>query len=548
MSSSSHTSREISLGDSDLLVIISDHASNYAYANEAFLKLRNWTWDEIKGTPTSRERSIGNPHQMMQDMILTVRARKPWTGIYRNTLDNGDYFYSRVNMSPLSANGKYAGVLIVHSKPSHEELERIRPMYARLLDPKEDLLFRHGQVFNNNLLGKFRLKMRGYGLRAHVWGGMLAVGAVSYLSLFFSYDDIFSTGMVVATTCTLSAIGAGGAYIVQKIVLPIRETVKFANKIAAGDLSSQQHNLRPDEIGDVFRALTQMNVNIRATVQDVRGGIHLMDTATADIATGAQDLSSRTDSQASNLAQTAASTDQMNATVRKNSEMALKASQVATAANSSAESGGAAVTSVVSTMRDISQSSKQMAEIIGAIDAIAFQTNILALNAAVEAARAGEQGRGFAVVAAEVRNLAQRSAQSAKEVRTLISEIIDKVDNGFQQVNSAGKTIEGVVGQARTVTDLVNNIATATTEQSDGINQINQAIAELDQMTQQNASLVQQSTSAAESLRQQASRLVDVVGVFKLSEHEAVKTFSTVDAATAERARIEYAQRFGLKR
>jgi aerotaxis receptor len=547
MSSTSHTPREIELGDSDLLVSISDSAGKYTYANEAFLKIRNWKWEDVKGRESARERSDGNPNQMMQDMILTMRVRKPWTGIYRNNLDNGDFFWSRVNMSPLSANRKYAGVLVVHSKPQREEVEQIKRVYARMLDRNSNLMFRHGRVFRNNLLGKARLRISELGLRVHIWGGMLALGAVAYVSLAFGYKELFGLPMVIATTCTLGAIGAAGAYIVQKIVLPLRQAVKFANKIAAGDLSSKQGSHRYDEIGDVFRALTQMNVNVRATVQDVRGGIHLMNSATSEIATGTQDLSARTDSQASNLAQTAASTDEMNATVRNNSEMAHKASEAATAANEAAESGGKAVGSVVTTMRDISQSSKQMAEIIGAIDAIAFQTNILALNAAVEAARAGEQGRGFAVVASEVRNLAQRSAQSAKEVRVLISEIIDKVDNGFQLVNSAGKTIESVVGQARTVTNLVNHIATATSEQSSGINQINDAITQLDHMTQQNAALVQQSTTSAESLRQQTARLVDVVGVFKLSEQEAASMHSSADDAVSKQYVTQYAQRFGLK-
>jgi aerotaxis receptor len=545
---SNASSREIVLGDSDLLVSISDSANHYAYANEAFLKIRNWKWEDIQGQSSSQERSDGNPPQVMQDVILTIRRRKPWTGIYRNTLDNGDYFWSRVNMSPLYVGEKYAGVLVVHSKPTAAELNYTQQMYEKLLNAKDGLMFRYGKAFETNLLGKLQLWYRSVGLRAHIWGGMLALGAVSYVSLALGYKELLGMPMVIATICTLSAIGAAGAYIVQKIVLPMRETVKFANRIAAGDLSSQQHSYRSDEIGDVFRALTQMNVNIRATVQDVRAGIHLMNSATSDIASGTQDLSSRTEGQANNLAQTAASTNQMNVTVRNNSEMARKASEVASAANESAESGGSAVTSVVATMRDISQSSKKMAEIIGAIDAIAFQTNILALNAAVEAARAGEQGRGFAVVASEVRNLAQRSAGSAKEVRTLISEIIDKVDNGFQLVNSAGKTIEGVVGQARTVTHLVNNIATATSEQSSGIGQINEAIARLDQMTQQNAVLVQQSTSSAESLRQQAARLVDVVGVFKLTQQEAAAKYASVDDADALKSRIAYAQRFGLKR
>jgi len=548
MSSSVPISREIELGESDLLVSISDSAGNYTYANEAFLKIRNWKWENIKGTSSSREKSDGNPNQMMQDMILTMRARKPWTGIYRNNLDNGDYFWSRVNMSPLSANRKYAGVLVVHSKPSREEVEQIKRIYARMLDRNSNLMFRGGRTFKNNLLGRIRLRISELGLRAHIWGGMLVLGAVSYVSLAFGYKDLLGMPMVIATTCTLGAIGAAGTYIVQKIVLPLHKTVKFANKIAAGDLSSKLSSHRYDEIGDVFRALTQMNVNVRATVQDIRGGIHQMNSATSEIATGTQDLSVRTDNQARNLAQTAASTDEMNATVRNNSEMAHKASEVATAANEAAESGGAAVGSVVATMRDISQSSKKMAEIVGVIDAIAFQTNILALNAAVEAARAGEQGRGFAVVSNEVRNLAQRSAQSAKEVRVLIAEIIDKVDNGFQLVNSAGKTIESVVGQARTVTGLVNSIATATSEQSSGINQINDAILQLDHMTQQNAALVQQSTSSAESLRQQAARLVDVVGVFKLSEQEAASMVRSTDEATSKQYVTQYAQRFGLTR
>ncbi|HTE39878.1 MAG TPA: methyl-accepting chemotaxis protein [Steroidobacteraceae bacterium] len=539
---------EIALGDSDLLVSISDSAGNYAYANEAFLAIRHWKWEDIKGTSSSTERSDGNPQQMMQDMILTVRKRKPWTGIYKNTLDNGDYFWSRVNMSPLYVGDKYAGVLIVHSKPSQAELEYIKPIYSQLLASDSQHVFRYGRMFETNFVGKLQVWHRSVGLRAHIWGGMLVVGAVAYLSLAFGYKDLFGLPMVIAATCTLGAIGAAGAYIVQKIVLPFRETVKFANRIAAGDLSTQQSSFRSDEIGDVFRALTQMNVNLRATVQDVRAGIHLMNSATSDIASGTQDLSNRTEGQATNLAQTAASTNQMNVTVRNNSEMARKASEVASAANVSAESGGTAVSSVVTTMRDISQSSKKMADIVGTIDAIAFQTNILALNAAVEAARAGEQGRGFAVVASEVRNLAQRSAASAKEVRTLIAEIIDKVDNGFQLVNTAGKTIEGVVGQARTVTHLVNTIATATSEQSSGIGQINEAIAQLDKMTQQNAVLVQQSTTSAESLRQQAARLVDVVGVFKLSEQEAAARYSAVDSAEAFKNRAAYAQRFGLKR
>jgi aerotaxis receptor len=548
MSEQNRVPREIELGESDLLVLTGDAAGNYAYANETFLKIRNWQWSDIKGTPTAKEKNDGNPLQLMQDLVVTVRAKKPWTGIYKSTCDNGDYFWTRINLSPLFSNGKYAGYLIVHSKPAREEVEQIKPIYARMLQPNSNLILRFGRVYKNNAWGRIQMWVRDLGLKASIWSVMAVLSLVGMMGLAAVSGDLLGTTFLLAAASLLTTIAGVGTYLYRTIVEPLKETARLANQIAAGDLSSQKRSARGDEIGDVMRALTQMNVNLRATVQDVREGINVMNFATADIAVGTQDLSARTESQASSLAQTAASTDQMHATVRHNSEMAGKASAAAAAANAAAASGGNAVASVVATMRDITQSSKKMAEIVGAIDGIAFQTNILALNAAVEAARAGEQGRGFAVVAAEVRNLAQRSLLSSKEIRALIAEIVAKVDNGFQLVNSAGKTIESVVGQAGTVTELVNHIANATSEQSSGIGQINQSVAQLDHMTQQNAALVKQSTASAESLRQQAERLVDVVGVFKISGKETAAMYNAVDKAAALEAQVRHAQKIGLKR
>ena len=547
ISEQSHAPREIELGESDLLVLMGDPAGNYMYANESFLKIRNWQWSDLKGTSVAKQHGDGNPDQLLQDFILTTRAKKPWSGIYKNTCDNGDVYWSRLNLSPLFSDGKYAGYLIVHSKPTQEEVEKIKPVYARMFDRNSNLVLRYGRVYSANAWGKLAMWMRDLGLKRPIGGAMSLLSAVGVTTLVGGYDDVFGAPFLMAAAVLLGSTAAGGAYLYHAIVSPLKQAAQLASQIAAGDLSSQQRSDRGDEIGDVIRSLTQMNLNLRATVQDVREGVNVMQVATADIATGTQDLAVRTEAQASSLAQTAAATEQMNANVHENSKMAGKASAAATAANAAAHSGGNAVASVVTTMQDIAQSSRKMAEIVGVIDSIAFQTNILALNAAVEAARAGEQGRGFAVVAAEVRNLAQRSAKSAKEIRVLIAEIVAKVDNGSRLVNSAGKTIQSVVGQAGTVTELVNHIASATSEQSAGIGQINQSVAQLDHMTQQNAALVRQSTASAESLRQRAEMLVDMVKVFKLWDKETAAMYETVDAAAALAMRMKHAQNVGLK-
>jgi methyl-accepting chemotaxis protein len=240
--------------------------------------------------------------------------------------------------------------------------------------------------------------------------------------------------------------------------------------------------------------------------------------------------------------------EQINATVRNNADTARQASSVAATACDAAETGGRVVGEVIATMEGITKSSKQIAEIIGVIDSIAFQTNILALNAAVEAARAGEQGRGFAVVAAEVRSLAQRSATSAKEIRGLISDSVSRVSDGSKLVNEAGKTIDDIVLQVRKVSELVGHISNASNEQSSGIGQINQAVTHLDQMTQQNAALVEQSTASAESLSEQATRLVDVVRVFKLSAAENEALYKTISSKEARDAQVSAAKTVGLHR
>ena len=311
-----------------------------------------------------------------------------------------------------------------------------------------------------------------------------------------------------------------GAYgLIRSIVKPLSQANRLAARIAEGDLSTTLESDRQDEFGELLRSLVAMSQSLAQTVARVRQSTDSIALASSEIAAGNNDLSVRTEQTSSNLQQSASALDNLTNTVQHSAQSAQQASSLAASASLVAEKGGAVVQQVVSTMDEIQTSSKRIADIIGVIDGIAFQTNILALNAAVEAARAGEQGRGFAVVAGEVRSLAQRSAEAAREIKTLISASVERVENGTRLVTDAGQTMGDIVSSVRRVTDMIGEITAAANEQSGGIAHVNQAVASLDQMTQQNAALVEQSAAAAQSLREQAEQLAQVVGTFKMAGH-----------------------------
>nr|WP_315496299.1 methyl-accepting chemotaxis protein [uncultured Rhodoferax sp.] len=344
--------------------------------------------------------------------------------------------------------------------------------------------------------------------------------------------NMMVVAMVVAVLLALIA----ATYITRSITKPLSEALDVAANVATGNLTVQVHSSSRDEIGQLLQAMKAMQDSLVAVVSKVRSGSESVANASAEIAQGNNDLSARTEQQASALEETAASMEELNSAVKQNADNASQANQLAMNASTVAVQGGEVVGQVVQTMKGINDSSRKIADIISVIDGIAFQTNILALNAAVEAARAGEQGRGFAVVASEVRSLAGRSAEAAKEIKTLIGDSVSRVEQGTALVDRAGSTMTEVVTSIRRVTDIMAEISAASHEQSAGVNQVGEAITQMDQVTQQNAALVEEMAAAASSLKSQAGELVQTVAVFKLSAEQGSSRPAPPMAAPAKTA------------
>jgi len=350
-----------------------------------------------------------------------------------------------------------------------------------------------------------------------------------------------STTVTVVLVCGLALSVYAGLVLMKAISTPLAEAMDVAHRVADGDLKGQATRHPDNEFGELLRALDKMRDNLAAIVNEVRGGSDTITSASAQIAAGNMDLSDRTGEQAASLEETASSMEELTSTVRQNADNARQANQLAVSASSVATKGGEVVEQVVATMGSINESSNKIVDIIAVIDGIAFQTNILALNAAVEAARAGEQGRGFAVVASEVRNLAQRSAAAAKEIKQLIDDSVGKVESGAKLVNQAGSTMKEIVTSIQRVTDIMGEITSATQEQTAGLEQIHQAINEMDTITQQNVALVEEAAAASTALQDQASSLSRIVSVFQIDsqrrEHPAaVQARAVIQAVRAKPA------------
>ncbi len=504
------TQRAHDYPDDATLMSFTDTQSHIRYANQSFMEVSGFEPQDILGQPHNIVRHPDMPVEAFADMWKTLKKGVSWSALVKNRRCNGDHYWVRANATPVRRNGELVGYMSVRTKPSAGEVEAAENLYRAFREGRaRGLAFHMGLVVRKGILRPLSwMQTIGLGTRAYgpvLWTFLsMAVAALVGADI----NVLLGVGVLTSLACVL--------WLQRQVVAPLRLVLRVAQNAAAGNPERNVSLNRVDEIGLLLRAVNQSSLNLRSLVDDVSVQIDGLKGSTETIKDGNLKLSDRTSQQASALEQTSASMEQLGSTARQNADNARQANQLAASASSVAVQGGEVVSQVVQTMKDINTSSKKISDIIGVIDGIAFQTNILALNAAVEAARAGEQGRGFAVVAAEVRNLAQRSAEAAKEIKGLIMASVERVEQGTALVDQAGSTMHEVVASIRRVTDIVGEISSASAEQNAGVSQVSEAVIQMDQATQQNAALVEASTGLVGGLHHQAQQLQEAVSVFQV--------------------------------
>ncbi len=527
------TNREYVLRDDETIVSKTDLQGNITYINDDFIRVSGFTEEELLGAPQNIVRHPDMPVEAFADFWHTIKAGKAWTGLVKNRCKNGDHYWVEATAAPLVQNGQVVGYTSIRVKPDRAKVSAAEAAYRAIKSGDSSLKIVDGNAVRRTATGPLS-KLAHISLQARIMAFSAAMVilfvALLGLALFGSGSISNASVMTIAGAGVVLAV-AFGFIMGGALTGRLQELEQHIAVMSGGDLSRVIAATGHDEITNVTQALRVLQTNVKLLIGQIKQSTGHVSSGAAVIAEGNAELSGRTESQASSLEETASSMEELTSTVKQNADNSVEASQLVESTARVAEKGGIAVSNVVTTMGAIKSSSGKIADIIGVIDGIAFQTNILALNAAVEAARAGEQGRGFAVVASEVRNLAQRSANAAKEIKVLINDSVAQVEAGAKLVDEAGKTMGEIVTGVKRAADIMHEITTASQEQSSGIDQINQAITQMDDVTQQNAGQVEEAAASAESLRQQAKALTELVNSFRL-----VRNAGSGSGASAARA------------